>query len=85
MRGADNVWEGVISSVTSFGAYVELPNTVEGLVRAAALSEHPLTLTEDCALYDAQTGRSWRIGDSLRVRAAAVNVACGQVDFVPAD
>ncbi len=82
---ADNVWEGVISSVTSFGAYVELPNTVEGLVRAAALSEHPLTLTEDCALYDAQTGRSWRIGDSLRVRAAAVNVACGQVDFVPAD
>ena len=78
------VWEGVIASVTQFGAYVELPNTVEGLVRAAALSEHPLTLTEGCALYDAQTGQSWRVGDTLRVCAAAVDVSCGQIDFVPA-
>ncbi len=80
----DGVFEGVIAAVTSFGAYVELPNTVEGLVRAAALSEHPLTLTEGCALRDALTGQSWRIGDALRVRVAAVDVSCGQVDFVPA-
>ena len=77
------VWEGVISSVTPFGAYVELPNTVEGLVRAAALSEHPLTLTEGASLHDVQTGQSWRIGDTLRVRVAAVDVSCGQIDFVP--
>ena len=81
----NRIWEGVISSVTSFGAYVELLNTVEGLVRAAQLSDHPLTLTEGCALYDAQTGQSWRIGDAIRVRAAAVDVSCGQVDFVPAE
>lgn len=80
----NGVWEGVISSVTPFGAYVELPNTVEGLVRAAALSEHPLTLTEGALLYDAQTGQSWRIGDKLRVRVAAVDVSCGQIDFIPA-
>lgn len=79
-----DVWEGVISSVTPFGAYVELPNTVEGLVRAAALSEHALTLTEGIALHDAQTGQSWRIGDKLRVRVAAANVSSGQIDFVPA-
>ena len=64
---------------------MELSNTVEGLVRAAQLSDHPLTLTEGCALYDAQTGQSWRIGDAIRVRAAAVDVSCGQVDFVPAE
>lgn len=80
----DGVREGVISAVTSFGAYVELPNTVEGLVRAAALSDHPLTLTEGLALYDAQTGQSWRIGDVMRVRVAAVDVSCGQIDFIPA-
>lgn len=77
--------DGVVSSVTQFGVYVELPNTVEGLVRAQALSENPLTLTEDAALYDPQTGRAWRIGDAMRVRVAGVNVGQGNVDFVPAD
>ena len=79
------VFEGVISSVTQFGAYVELPNTVEGLVRAAALSDHPLTLTEGCALSDSLTGRSWCIGDTLRVRVAAADVSAGRVDFIPAE
>ena len=75
----------MISSVTQFGAYVELPNTVEGLVRAAALSDHPLTLTEGCALSDSLTGRSWCIGDTLRVRVAAADVSAGRVDFIPAE
>lgn len=77
------VFEGVISAVTQFGAYVELPNTVEGLVRAAALSDHPLTLTEGCALRDPLTGQSWRVGDTLRVRVAGADVSAGQIDFVP--
>lgn len=76
--------EGVVSSVTQFGVYVELPNMVEGLVRAQDLCENALVLTEDAALSDPQTGRAWRIGDTMRVCVAGVNVAQGNVDFVPA-
>lgn len=82
---AHGVFEGVISSVTQFGAYVELPNTVEGLVRCAALSDHPLTLAEGCALRDPLTGQSWRIGEAIRVRVAGADVSAGRIDFVPED
>ena len=77
-------FDGVISSVTQFGLYVELPNTVEGLVRAQALSENALTLTEGVALRDILSGREWRLGDVMRVRVAGVDVSQGNVDFVPA-
>ena len=64
--------------------YVELPNTVEGLVRAQALSENALTLTEGVALRDILSGREWRLGGVMRVRVAGVDVSQGNVDFVPA-
>ncbi len=76
-------FEGVVSGVTSFGLYVELPNTVEGLIRAERLSDHPLTLTGGMCLSDALSGRSWKLGDRLRVRLTAADVAAGHVDFEP--
>lgn len=76
-------FDAVVSSVTSAGIYVELPNTVEGLVRAQALSERPLTLTEGVCLSE-PGGRSWKLGDTVRVKLAAVDVAQGHIDFVPA-
>ncbi|MEG2037959.1 MAG: RNB domain-containing ribonuclease, partial [Ruthenibacterium sp.] len=76
-------FDSVISSVTSFGVYVELPNTVEGLVRAASLSDRPLLLTEGVCLADAASGRTWRLGDTLRVRLTAVDVSHGNLDFEP--
>lgn len=77
-------FDGVISGVTNFGIYVELPNTCEGLVRAGALSAAPLTLTEGMALRDAASGKSWGLGDAIRVKLAAADVASGNVDFLPA-
>lgn len=77
-------FDGVISSVTSFGVYVELPNTVEGLVRAQELSQSELTLVDGVCLQDASTGRRWQIGDSMRVKLASVDVAQGHIDFIPA-
>ncbi|MEG1381749.1 MAG: ribonuclease R [Ruthenibacterium sp.] len=74
----------VISSVTSFGVYVELDNTIEGLVRAAALSPRPLTLVEGVCLKDAAGGKSWRLGDVIKVKLAAVDVSHGNLDFEPA-
>lgn len=76
-------FDGVISSVTSFGVYVSLPNTVEGLVHVSALSSHALELRDGFALYDAVSGKSYKLGEPLRVKVAGVNVAMGHVDFVP--
>ena len=76
-------FDGVISSVTSFGVYVELPNTVEGLVRAAALSQRPMMLTDGVSLADPASGKTWRLGDSIRVKLEAVDVSQGNLDFGP--
>lgn len=78
-------FEGVISSVTSLGIYVELANTVEGLIRSSSLSEKPLTLTEGVCLKDTLTGKSWRLGGTIRVKLTAVDVNKGNVDFEPAE
>ncbi len=77
--------EGVITSVTDFGIYVMLDNTVEGMIRAEALCAGEPELQEGVALRDPLTGRRWAIGDRLRVRVAAVNVPLGQIDFLPAE
>ena len=79
-------YDAVISSVASFGVYVQLENTVEGLVRAEALAGegHRMTLIHGMALADLQTGRSYKIGDALRVKLVGGDGSSGHVDFVPA-
>ena len=79
-------YDAVISSVASFGVYVQMENTVEGLVRAEALAGegHRMTLIHGMALADLQTGRSYKIGDALRVKLVGADVSSGHVDFVPA-
>lgn len=76
---------GVISSVTPHGIYIAMDNTIEGLVRTADLSAHELTLTPGLSVKDALTGKSWRIGDTMRVKLAGVDVAQGNIDFIPAE
>ena len=76
--------EGVITSVTSFGVYVMLDNTVEGLVRAEALCAGAPEVIDGVALNDPLTGRRWAVGDRLAVTVAAANVPLGQIDFLPA-
>lgn len=79
----DEVLEGTVTSVTAFGLYVMLDDTVEGLVRADALSAGELLPIEGVALEDPLTGRRWAVGDRMAVRVASVNVPQGQIDFVP--
>ncbi len=79
-------FDGFISSVTSFGLFVQLPNTVEGLIRM-------VDLDDDYYVYDEQTmsltgrrsGRTYYMGEKIRVRLAKVNVDLKQIDFVPVD
>lgn len=77
------VYEGIVSGVTSWGVYVELPNTVEGMIR---LSD----MRDDVYEYDSEnykvTGRSsrreYRLGQKLHVQVANVDTFSRTIDFV---
>ncbi|MDD3429604.1 MAG: RNB domain-containing ribonuclease, partial [Oscillospiraceae bacterium] len=74
--------EGTISSVAAHGLYVELPNTVEGLVHITRLSQNSApVLTEGVGLYDALSGKNYKIGDQVRVKVLAAEVSTGNIDF----
>ncbi len=76
------VYTGMISGVTNFGLFVELENTVEGLV-------HVSYLTDDYYRYDQKhyamigerSGNVFRIGDELEIRVVSVNTEEASVDF----
>jgi len=75
-------FEGVISSVTSFGIFVELPNTIEGLVHVSFLTDDYYHYHEKMyALIGERTGKQYRIGDVVQVRVSQVNVEERAIDF----
>lgn len=84
-RFVGECFDGVITSVTQFGIYVALENSVEGLVHISHLDKGHLKLQDGIALADAVTGARYQIGEPIRVRVSGVHVAQGNVDFVPAD
>jgi ribonuclease R len=76
-------YDGIISGVTNYGIYVELGNTVEGLV-------HISTMDDDYYVYDEKhycligqrTNKIYRLGDAVRVRVIGVDMASRNIDFV---
>ena len=79
-------FDGVISGVTRAGLYVELPNTVEGMIRVNELRDDYYEFLEDrWELVGEMTGRRYRLGEKIRVRCAAADRLARTVDFVPAD
>ncbi|WP_181349624.1 ribonuclease R [Thalassobacillus sp. CUG 92003] len=76
------VFDGVISSVTSFGLFVELPNTVEGLVHVSYLTDDYYHFDEkQFAMIGERTGNMFRIGDEITIRVMNVNLDERVVDF----
>ena len=75
-------FDGVIESVTNFGFFVELDNGVDGLVRAADLKNDFYVFVEsEFALIGQSTGKSFHIGDSVRVKLSSANVKLRQLTF----
>lgn len=75
-------YDGVISSVTSFGFFVELDNTVEGLVRIANLNDDYYYYAEQLMqLIGEHTKRTFKIGDLVRVLVRRVDVDLREIDF----
>ncbi|NMO97107.1 ribonuclease R, partial [Paenibacillus lemnae] len=79
-------FEGMISSVTSFGMFIELENTVEGLIRLSALTDDYYHFDEQhMALIGERTSKVFRIGDEVKVRVANVNMDEHTIDFEMVD
>jgi len=75
-------YEGIISGVTSFGMFVMLPNTVEGLIRLSDLQDDYYHYHElQHSLIGERTSKVYRIGDEVKVRVARVSVAEHTIDF----
>ena len=75
-------FDGVIESVTNFGFFVELDNGVDGLVRAAELKDDYYEFVErEFALIGHATGKSFRIGDNVRVKLTSANEKLRQLNF----
>lgn len=79
-------FDGVISQVTAFGLYVELPSTVEGLVRAASLPGDYFEYQESAyALVGVHTGKSWKLGQKVRIRVTGADRIARTIDFEMAE
>lgn len=74
-------FEGLISSVTEFGFYVELENTVEGLVHVNSLPEGYYNYDGYFTLSDEYSGKSYSIGDRVSVICSRADVNTGKIDF----
>lgn len=79
-------FDGIVSSVASFGFFVELDNTVEGFVRVSDLKDDYYVYNEkDLSLTGERTKKVYRIGDSVRVKVAGVNTSLHEIDFILAE
>ncbi|MEC2071193.1 ribonuclease R [Alkalihalophilus marmarensis] len=73
---------GMISGVTNFGLFVELENTIEGLVHVSYLTDDYYHYDEkQYAMIGERTGQVFRIGDEIEVRVINVNVDEASIDF----
>jgi len=75
-------YDGIISSVTNFGLFVELPNTIEGLVHVSYMTDDYYRYDErHYAMIGERTGNVFRIGDEITVRVVNVNKDERSIDF----
>lgn len=75
-------YEGIISGVTSFGLFVQLENTIEGLVHVSYLTDDYYHYHEkQYALIGERTGKIYRLGDTVQVRVMQVNREERSIDF----
>ena len=76
-------FEGIVSSVTPFGMFVELDNLIEGLVRLDDLTDDYYTYNEDTfSLVGKNNKRGYRLGDKVKVVVKLANKEAKTIDFI---
>ncbi|NLG82756.1 MAG: ribonuclease R [Bacilli bacterium] len=75
-------FDGIISSVTNWGLYVELPNSIEGLVHVLDMTDDYYNFDErTMSLIGERTKRIYRLGDEVRVRVIGASKETREIDF----
>lgn len=75
-------FDGIISSVTGFGVYVTLPNTIEGLVHITELDDDYYIYDENLMMLVGERRKKvYRVGDKVTVRVMKAHISEGDVDF----
>lgn len=75
-------YEGIVSSVTQFGIFVELENTVEGLIRFENLGNEYFIYDENRKrLIGENSNKVYKIGDKVKIRVISANKLLRQIDF----
>lgn len=75
-------FDAVICGIVNFGFFVELENGVDGLVRAATIhDDYYVYIENEFALIGKRKGRSFSVGDNVKVRLTEANVKLRQLTF----
>lgn len=75
-------FEGIISSITSFGMFIELYNTIEGLIRLHDLSDDYYIYDEkNLTLMGEHTKKTFKIGDRIKIKVDNVNLSMREINF----
>ena len=74
-------FDGVVSSVVKFGLFVELPNTVEGLIHVTNLPEFYSYNERTMTLQGEKSGVVFKVGQQIRIKLVRADKATGEIDF----
>ncbi|HGI3383376.1 TPA: ribonuclease R [Streptococcus agalactiae] len=80
-------FEGVVASVVKFGMFVELPNTIEGLIHVTTLPEYYHFNERTLTLQGEKSGKVFRVGQQIKVKLIRSDKEIGDIDFdyLPSD
>ncbi len=76
------VYDGIVSGVTGYGIYVELKNTIEGMVRIATIpDDFYIYHEESMSIVGKDTGNAYTMGQKVRVQVVHVDKLLRTIDF----
>lgn len=80
-------FDGIVASVVKFGLFVELPNTIEGLVHITSLPEYYHFNERTLSLQGEKSGKVFKVGQPIRVKLVKADKETGDIDFeyLPSD
>jgi len=75
-------FEGVVSGITNYGVYVELPNTVEGMVHVNNMNDDHYNYVENTfSMVGVRTGKEYKLGQTVKIRVEGTDKLTKTIDF----
>ena len=79
-------FEGIVSSITNFGMFVELPNTIEGLIRMEDLVDDFYYFDNiNLQLIGKRTGRRFKMSDKVKIKVSAASISARKDACIPSE